>query len=96
MTTQQTRGITIERQPSQERLESLGILNWPVWTKEVSEFPWTYDEPETCYFLAGDVTVTPDGGESVRVGKGDLVTFPAGMFCTWKVHSDVRKHYHFG
>lgn len=96
MTTQQTREITIERQPSQERLESLGVFYWPVWTKEVSEFPWTYDEPETCYFLAGDVTVTPDGGEAVRVGKGDLVTFPAGMSCIWKIHSDVRKHYHFG
>lgn len=96
MTTQQTKKVTIERQPSQERLESLGIFTWPVWTKEVSEFPWTYDEPETCYFLAGDVTVTPDGGESVRVGKGDLVTFPAGMSCTWKIHSDVRKHYYFG
>lgn len=35
MTTQQTKKVTIERQPSQERLESLGIFNWPVWTKEV-------------------------------------------------------------
>ncbi|NET86216.1 MAG: cupin domain-containing protein, partial [Moorea sp. SIO1F2] len=27
---------------------------------------------------------------------GDLVTFPAGMSCTWKILSNVRKHYQFG
>jgi uncharacterized cupin superfamily protein len=94
MTTKQT--IKIERQPSQERLDELKVFNWSIWTKEASEFPWTYDEPETCYFLEGDVVVTPDGGEPVEMGKGDLVTFPAGMSCTWKIRSDVRKHYQFG
>jgi len=88
--------IKIERQPSQDRLEKLGIWEWPIWTKEISEFPWTYDEEETCYFLEGDVIVTPEQGESVQVGKNDLVTFPAGMSCTWNVRSNVRKHYKFG
>jgi len=27
------------------------------------------------------VTVTPDGGESVKFGAEDLVVFPAGMYC---------------
>ncbi|RMG08148.1 MAG: DUF861 domain-containing protein [Cyanobacteria bacterium J055] len=75
--------IKIERQPSPERLDELGISSWPIWTKEVSEFPWTYDMAETCYFLEGDVVVTPEGGQPVEMGKGDLVTFPAGMSCTW-------------
>jgi uncharacterized cupin superfamily protein len=88
--------IKVEHDPSKERLEQMGIPRWPTWTKEVSEFPWTYDDPETCYFLAGDVVVMPDGGEPVTIGKGDLVTFPAGMSCTWKVRSPVRKHYKFG
>lgn len=88
--------IKVTHQPTEEQLEWLDVLNWPIWTKEVSEFPWTYDEQETCYFLEGDVIVTPDGGQPVQVGKGDLVTFPAGMSCTWKVKSDVRKHYKFG
>ena len=96
MTTKQTSEIKIERQPSQERLDELKVSSWSIWTKEASEFPWTYDEPETCYFLEGDVVVTPDGGEPVEMGKGDLVTFPAGMSCTWKIRSDVRKHYQFG
>lgn len=88
--------ILIERQPTAERLQQLGTASWPIWTKEVSEFPWSYDEPETCYFLEGDVVVTPTSGEPVRIGKGDLVTFPAGMSCTWQITSPVKKHYRFG
>ena len=88
--------IQIERQPASNRLAELGVYDWPIWTKESSEFPWTYGESETCYFLAGDVIVTPNGGEPVRMGEGDLVIFPAGMSCTWKIVKDVRKHYRFG
>jgi uncharacterized cupin superfamily protein len=88
--------IKIERQPSDERLKGLGVESWPTWTKEVSEFPWSQGEAETCYSLEGDVVVTPDGADPVEVGQGDLVTFPAGMSCTWKVRKPVRKHYRMG
>jgi uncharacterized cupin superfamily protein len=88
--------IIVEHQPSQEHLEALGVTGWSIWTKEASEFPWTYDEMETCYFLEGDVWVTPVGGQAVQMGKGDLVTFPAGMSCSWKILKDVKKHYRFG
>jgi uncharacterized cupin superfamily protein len=88
--------IKVNHQPSEENLEELGVRRWPIWTKEVSEFPWTYGESETCFFLEGDVTVKPEGEEEVRVGKGDLVTFPSGMSCTWKVTAPVKKHYRFG
>ncbi|MEO0971153.1 MAG: cupin domain-containing protein, partial [Cyanobacteria bacterium J06639_18] len=43
----------------------------------------------------GDVIVTPDNGQPLRMGKGDLVTFPAGMSCIWEIKSDVKKHYSF-
>lgn len=86
--------IKVEKNPDPARLEALGVFKWPIWTKEVSEFPWTYDTEETCYFLEGEVTVTPEGGEPVTVGKGDLVTFPKGMQCRWKITQPVRKHYH--
>lgn len=90
-----TASIEIEHQPSQAKLAQLGVNNWPIWSKEVSEFPWTYDATETCYLLAGDVIVTPEEGEPVRFGKGDLVTFPAGLSCEWKILADVKKHYNF-
>jgi uncharacterized cupin superfamily protein len=88
--------IKVERGPSEERLKELGVNGWPIWTKEESTFPWSYDSAETCYFLEGDVVVTPDGGEPVQVGKGDLVTFPSGMSCTWEIRGAVKKHYTFG
>jgi hypothetical protein len=87
--------ITVVKQPDEAQLKKMGVRSWPVWTKEVSEFPWTYDSQETCYFLEGEVEVTPQGGEAVTVGQGDLVTFPDGMSCTWKVTKPVRKHYRF-
>jgi len=88
--------IIIERNPGEHKLKELGVKTWPIWTKETSEFPWFYDDSETCYFLEGDVIVTPEGEEPVEVGKGDLVTFPKGMSCTWKIRKDVKKHYKFG
>jgi len=87
--------IIVEKNPSPERLDALGVYSWPIWTKEVSTFPWTYDSGETCLFLEGDVIVTPDDGEPVHMGKGDLVTFPRGMNCTWEIRQNVRKHYEF-
>ena len=88
--------IVVVRNAPREKIVALNAESWPIWTKEVSKFPWSYDEPETCYFLEGEVTVTPDAGEPVTVGKGDLVTFPSGMSCTWDIKKPVRKHYKFG
>ena len=84
------------KRPAREELENQGVFDWPIWEKEVSSFPWTYDSSETCYFLEGDVIVTPDGGDPVSMGKGDLVTFPAGLSCTWEVLEPVEKHYDLG
>jgi uncharacterized cupin superfamily protein len=88
--------IVVINNPDADRLEQLGVTSWPIWTCEESTFPWTYDAEETCYLLEGKVTVTPEGGESVLFGKGDLVTFPAGLSCTWNVQAAVKKHYKFG
>jgi uncharacterized cupin superfamily protein len=88
--------ISVEHQPDEARLNSLGVFDWPIWTKEVSTFPWTYGLSETCYFLEGEVIVTPEGGEPVKMGKGDLVTFPSGLSCTWEILQPVKKHYRMG
>lgn len=87
--------IKVLHNPDQKMLDALGVENWGIWEKEESEFPWTYDAEETCYFLEGDVVVTPDGGEPVTMGKGDMVTFPKGMSCRWDIRKAVRKHFSF-
>jgi uncharacterized cupin superfamily protein len=77
-------------------IAELGVRDWPIWSCEVSSFPWTYDAQETCLLLEGQVTVTPDGGEPVSFGAGDLVVFAKGLSCLWEVKVPVRKHYRFG
>lgn len=88
--------IQIEHAPAPEKLQRLGVQTWPTWGAEVSIFPWTYDMAETCYILAGEVVVTPAGGVPVTLTQGDLVTFPAGLSCTWAIKKRIRKHYRFG
>lgn len=88
--------ITVEHNPSPAKLEVMGVYDWPIWSKEVSTFLWTYDQKETCYLLEGEVIVTPEGGQPVELQQGDLVVFPAGMQCTWDIRVAVRKHYDFG
>lgn len=89
--------INVERNPSEARLKALGVAGWPIWSHPVATFPWTYGEQEICLLLEGEVIVTPTGeDEGVMLGAGDLVTFPAGLSCTWKILQPVRKHYNFG
>ena len=87
--------ITVEHNPAPAKLEVMGVDDWPVWTKEPSRFPWTYDATEVCYILEGRVTVTPEGGEAVDLSAGDLVTFTKGLKCTWEIHEAIKKHYSF-
>ena len=77
-------------------VEELEIKSWPIWTCNASSFDWTYDEKETCLFIEGEVTVTPEAGQPAKIIAGDLVNFPAVMNCRWEVHKAVRKHYRFG
>ena len=83
------------KQLSDVELDNMGILNWPIWTCEVSEFPWKYDAEESCLILEGEVYVTA-GSESVEIKSGDFVIFPKGLSCVWKVTKPIRKHYQFG
>lgn len=87
--------ITVEK-PSAEKLAALGVTQWPTWSKEVSQFPWSFGTQEIAYILEGEVTVTPQNGEPVSFAAGDLVTFPAGLSCTWNVKKALRKHYQLG
>ena len=83
------------KQLSDVEVDNMGILNWPIWTCEISEFPWKYDVEESCLILEGEVYVTA-GSESVEIKSGDFVIFPKGLSCVWKVTKPIRKHYKFG
>ena len=86
--------ITVDKNPTPVRLEALGVSKWPTWEKEVSVFPWVFPEEEVAYILEGECVITPENGAPVHFGKGDLVTFPAGMSASWEVKKPLHKHYH--
>ena len=85
----------IIKQLSDVEIDNMDILNWPIWTCEISEFPWQYDVEESCLILEGEVSVTA-GSDSVEIKSGDFVIFPKGLSCIWKVTKPIRKHYKFG
>ncbi len=87
--------IKIEKLKKEELLEK-NVFSWPVWEKEESLFPWSYDTCEQCYILEGRASVKPDKGEEAEFGAGDFVTFPEGMNCTWEIKKKIRKHYKMG
>ncbi|PIS46985.1 MAG: cupin [Elusimicrobia bacterium CG08_land_8_20_14_0_20_51_18] len=79
---------------SAEKIGELGIDKWPVWTSPAAEFDWFYEETETCYFLEGRAEISV-GGKKTGFGAGELVVFPKGLKCVWKVIEPVKKHYGF-
>ena len=78
-----------------DELDKKNIKSWPIWEKEVSRFDWHYDQIEECYLLRGNVIVETDDGNKIEFGKGDFVTFPKGLSCTWDIKEPVKKHYNF-
>ena len=83
------------RKISEHEIEEMDIRDWPVWQKEASEFDWDYSDKETCYIIEGKAKVTANGQEA-EFGKGDLVIFPKGLRCRWKIIEDLRKYYKLG
>jgi len=69
---------------------------WGTWSKEISEFPWYYDERETCLIIEGSAEVTDSDGNKISFKAGDMVCFDKGVKCTWKITSDIHKHFNFG
>ena len=81
-------------QPTMEEIEK--TKGWGIWSKEESEFPWYYDEMETCYILEGEASAADNKGNNIRFKAGDMVQFKEGLSCTWKISKAIKKRYHFG
>ena len=79
---------------SENEISKKGVFSWPIWSCEMSEFDWEYDDKESCYLLEGEVVVSTSL-ETVKFSSGDFVVFPKGLKCRWKVIKPVRKHYSF-
>ena len=87
--------VGVVKKPTDEEIETCKSL--PIWQGEVSTFDWDYTQTETCLIIEGKVTVTdrPACEDSVTFGAGDMVVFPVGLACIWKIEEAVRKYYEF-
>ena len=81
-------------QPSPDEINNTS--DWGIWEKETSEFPWYYDDRETCYILDGEASATDKEGNTIHFKTGDMVQFEQGVSCTWKIKKDIKKRYYFG
>ena len=79
-----------------ERLKQLGVESWSEWECGVETFDGESSSDETAYVKAGRVQVTTEHGQEVEFGAGDIVRFPSGLKCTWKVIEPIRKVFVFG
>ena len=61
-----------KKKPSEEEIAM--TENWGTWSKEPSEFPWSYSDRETCLILEGKATVTAPDGQSIRLPPPAVTT----------------------
>jgi uncharacterized cupin superfamily protein len=85
--------LIIEKLNKQE-FKDREIVTWPVWSKDVSRFEYTYAATEECYIIEGTFYVETDE-KTYLIEAGDFVTFKVNLHCTWDIKTPVRKHYNF-
>ena len=73
-----------------------GIKNWPIWECEPSNFSSNYNEKEVCLIIKGEAKIKTDAGEIYFIKSGDLVEFPKGLSCEWKIIKSFKKHFRLG
>ncbi|MCG8700259.1 MAG: cupin domain-containing protein [Bacteroidales bacterium] len=80
--------------PTHEEIKN--AESWGTWGKEPSEFPWYYEEQETCLILEGKASAWDKHGNKITFEAGDMVQFEQGLECTWKISETIRKRFLFG
>ena len=70
-----------------------GSLKAGIWECSVGKWVRQIKEAEFAYFMEGDVTFTPDGGEPMQIKAGDTVWFPPNTTGVWDIKQKARKTY---
>ncbi len=83
-----TCGLEVWVDPEEGSSQSAGV-----WQCEPGPSRWTLETNEVIYLVAGQMTVTPDGGASTELSAGDMAVFPKGWTGTWDITATVRKVY---
>ncbi len=67
------------------------ISGW--WAATPGTYHATYAAPEFVHMIEGEITITPDGGQPVKIGPGDAFVVEADFKGTWVIEKDVFKHF---
>lgn len=70
-----------------------GNLKAGIWECSVGKWRRQIQEAEFAYFMEGDVTFTPDGGQPIAIKAGDTVWFPPHTNGVWDIKTKARKTY---
>jgi uncharacterized protein len=62
-----------------------------VWECTPGSFKWDYCQDETAVIISGEAFITVEGGSESQLRPGDLVFFPAGSSCVWRITAQIRK-----
>ena len=73
-----------------------GIKSWPIWECEPSKFQWNYDDKEICLIIEGQAKISTKKGDIYFIKAGDLVEFPAGLYCELEITKSIKKNYRLG
>ena len=73
-----------------------GMKNWPIWECEPSRFSWNYEEKEICLIIEGEAILCTNEGETCHIKSGDLIEFPKGFNCEWRITKTIKKHFRLG
>lgn len=84
----------IIKQLTANEFEQKEIMEWPIWEKEISKFPWTYDQDEECFIIEGEIIVYVND-KIYNIKASDFVFFPKGLSCVWEIKKEVKKYYNF-
>jgi uncharacterized cupin superfamily protein len=68
-----------------------GTSSVVVWECTPGSFKWDYCQDETAVIISGEAFITVEGGSERQLRPGDLVFFPAGSSCMWRVTAQIRK-----
>jgi uncharacterized cupin superfamily protein len=57
--------------------------------------PWTPDQRQVIHVLEGSVRIEVEDQSPLRLGPGDIASFPAGLAMTWYVSTPYKELWFF-
>ena len=63
------------------------------WSCTPGEFDWEFTWDECVHILAGEVTITEEGGSSYTLRANDTAQFPLGLKTHWHVTKEIKKFF---